>query len=122
MKTFQGIVLALLVSAMGVPAFAVETVETVRTFQTPAEPGVYYFTLEDFQRAYSGTKPIVAYEKFARARYGGMYGYPQTTLVTTRIRSDEDLEKGEGTKPHVIPYDARRGDREVIRYVRESRV
>jgi hypothetical protein len=57
-------------------------------------------TLGEFQRIYSGTKPVVAASEYQASKY--VTRLPQPTLTISRIRT-EDVEKGQGTKPGIFP-------------------
>lgn len=95
MKTYKSILIAsLILGILGMmsipPVFAVET-------SVSSSPQ----TLADFQRAYTGTKPAIAYAKYWEARF--LAKYPQPTLAVSRMRTEAAPQKGQGTKPGIQP-------------------
>ena len=88
-KKILGIVVTIMFLAA--PAYAV--VET-GAVGAPAK------TLADFERSYSDTKPIVAWNKYQE--YRRLQNAPRPTLSVSRMRTWETFEGGlSGTKPIV---------------------
>lgn len=92
MKTLKVLGVLAVLAALAIPAYAaVESASEI--------PGK---TLADFQREYSGTKPVIAWLKFQE--YQMLQRTPRTSLETSRMRTetvsaDEDYDHG--TKPVV---------------------
>ena len=90
MKTYQRILgMALTFGLVVVPAYA--AVESASGAPQ---------TMAEFQKMYSGTKPVIAAEKFQASQY--VKELPRPTLTISRIRV-EDVVTGQGTKPGVLP-------------------
>lgn len=84
MKSIMLIFAAALTVALAQPAFAVvETSTTTTTIDNRAANAPAYY---DFERAYSGTKPSIGQERYARASYWNEF--PRTTLAENQIRED----------------------------------
>jgi hypothetical protein len=91
MKTLKGIfIAALMVGIVSAPVFALETA-------TGSAPQ----TLADFQKIYSGTKPMVAYAKYGESQF--LKKYPQPALNVSRMSVKGAPVRGQGTKPTVLP-------------------
>jgi hypothetical protein len=89
MKPLKTILITGLIAGMvAAPAFAFEiSTGTGQTFG-------------DFQRLYSGTKPIVAFDKYASVNLNEK---GQTTLEIPRMRTEVSPTLGQGTKPMILP-------------------
>ncbi len=90
MKTLISMAVVAAMALTAVPAYALEAVGV---------PAVK--TLTDFQREYSGTKPMVAFEKYREFKY--LQKFPRPTLDTSRIRTEvvEPSPYLTGTKPFI---------------------
>lgn len=87
MKTFKFILVLGFMAAAAAPAFAMET-----SAAAPAQ------TLSEFQRANTGTKPIVAFVKYNESKF--LSQFPEVTLNVSNLRTDAT---GSGTKPLIKP-------------------
>ncbi len=65
-------------------------------------------TLADFQRAYAGTKPVIAWHKFQE--YQMLQKAPRTTLEPSHMRAE--------SKPGVSDENYDRGTKPVINFLR----
>lgn len=81
MKTMKVIVVAVMAVSLSIPAYAMfESVEAVGGK-----------TLADFQKEFSGTKPVVAWNKYMEYKF--LEKAPRPTLGLSHMR----IEPGEGT-------------------------
>lgn len=90
MKTLISMAVVAAVAMTALPAYALEAVGV---------PAIK--SLSDFQREYSGTKPMVAFEKYREFKY--LQKFPRPTLDTARIRTEavEQSPYLTGTKPFI---------------------
>lgn len=81
--------LVLLIGLIAMPVYAIEEATTMASTKT----------LADFQKEYSGTKPIVAWNKY-HEYLAELKKAPRPTLEKSRMRIEPDLsvERSRGTK------------------------
>jgi hypothetical protein len=75
-------------------------VSTMPTYAMVEGVSVTPQTMAEFQRAFSGTKPVIAASEYQASKY--VTSLPKTTLTLSRVRT-ETVVKGQGTKPGIRP-------------------